>query len=45
MIETYEGYISFLCQISGVSRNSAIIILSEISVDMNQFISIRQLTS
>lgn len=45
MIEPYEDYISFLCQIPGVSRNSAITILSEISVDMNQFTSTRRLTS
>lgn len=45
MIEPYEDYISFLCQIPGVSRNSAIIILSEIGVDMNQFTSTRRLTS
>ena len=45
MIEPYEDYISFLCQIPGVSRNFAITILSEIGVDMNQFTSIRRLTS
>lgn len=45
MIEPYEDYISFLCQIPGVSRNSAIIVLSEIGVDMNQFTSTRRLTS
>lgn len=45
MIESYEDYISFLCQIPGVSRNSAITILSEIGVDMNQFTSTRRLTS
>ena len=45
MIEPYEDYISFLCQIPGVSRNSAITILSEIGVDMNQFTSSRRLTS
>ena len=45
MIEPYEDYISFLCQIPGVSRNSAITILSEIGVDMNQFTSTRRLTS
>ena len=45
MIEPYKDYISFLCQIPGVSRNSAITILSEIGVDMNQFTSTRRLTS
>ena len=45
MIEPYEDYISFLCQIPGVSINSAITILSEIGVDMNQFTSTRRLTS
>ena len=45
MIEPYEDYISFLCQIPGVSRNFAITILSEIGVDMNQFTSTRRLTS
>ena len=44
MIEPYRDYISFLCQIPGVSRNSAIIILSAIGVDMNQFTSLRRLT-
>ena len=34
-----------MCQIPGVSRNSAITILSEIGVDMNQFTSSRRLTS
>lgn len=45
MIEPYEDYISFLCQIPGVSRNSAIIILSEIGIDMNQFTTSRRITS
>ncbi len=45
MIEPYEDYISFLCQIPGVSRNFAITLLSEIGIDMNQFTSIRRLTS
>ena len=45
IIEPYEDYISFLCQVPGVSRKSAIIILSEIGVDMNQFTSTRRLTS
>ena len=45
MIEPYEDYISFLCQIPGVSINSAITILSEIGVDMNHFTSTRRLTS
>ena len=45
MIEPYEDYISFLCQIPGVSRYSAIPILSEIGVDMNQFTSSRRITS
>lgn len=45
MIDPYEDYISFLCQIPGVSRSSAIIILSGIGVDMNQFTSSRRITS
>lgn len=45
MLEPYEDYISFLCQIPCVSRNTAITILSEIDLDMNQFTSTGRLTS
>lgn len=37
MIEPYEDYINLLCTIPGISRKSAIIIISEIGTDMSQF--------
>ena len=43
MVDKYEGYIVLLCTIPGVSRSSAITILSEIGVDMTQFGSSKRL--
>ena len=37
LISPYEGFITLLCTIPGVDRNSAITILSEIGTDMSQF--------
>ena len=34
LIKPYEDYVNLLCTIPGVDRNSAIIILSEIGIDM-----------
>lgn len=45
LVEPYENYISLLCTIPGVDRNSAITILSEIGTDMSQFSSHYRLTS
>ena len=43
MVEKYDGYISLLCTIPGVDRNSAITVISEIGVDMAQFGSSKRL--
>ena len=45
LIVPYEDYVTLLCTIPGVDRNSAIIILSEIGTDMTQFSSHYRLTS
>ena len=45
LIVPYEEYVTLLCTIPGVDRNSAIIILSEIGTDMTQFSSHHRLTS
>ena len=45
LISPYEDEIALLCTIPGIDRHSAISILSEISNDMHQFSSHRQLTS
>lgn len=45
LIAPYESYISLLCTIPGIDRNSAISILSEIGTDMKQFKSHFRLTS
>ena len=45
LIKPYEDYINLLCTIPGVDRNSAIIILSEIGIDMTQFSNHYRLTS
>ena len=45
MVNPYEDYITLLCTIPGVDRNSAITILSEIGTDMSQFKSHYRLTS
>ena len=37
LVKPYEEQINLLCTIPGIDRNSAIIILSEITVDMSQF--------
>ena len=37
MVEPYQGYIDLLCTIPGVSRKSAITIISEIGTEMSQF--------
>ena len=43
MVEKYDGAISFLCTIPGINRNSAITVISEIGVDMDQFGSSKRL--
>ncbi len=43
MVQKYEGYITLLCTIPGIDRNSAITIISEIGVDMAQFGSSKRL--
>lgn len=43
MVEKYDSYINLLCTIPGIDRNSAIIIISEIGVDMDQFTSSKRL--
>ena len=43
MIQPYQKEISLLCTIPGVSRHSAITILSEIGSDMSQFTSSKRL--
>lgn len=45
LIKPYEEYIDLLCTIPGIRRDSAIIILSEIGVDMSQFQNHYHLTS
>lgn len=45
LVKPYENYISLLCTIPGVDRNSAITILSEIGTDMSQFSTHYRLTS
>lgn len=45
MAYPYESYINLLCTIPGVSRKSAITIISEIGTDMSQFSSHRRLAS
>lgn len=37
MVQKYEDYITLLCTIPGIDRNSAITIISEIGTDMTQF--------
>lgn len=37
MVEPYQDYIDLLCTIPGVSRKSAITVISEIGIDMSQF--------
>lgn len=45
MAKPFEDKIDFLCQIPGIRRDSAIIILSEIGNDMNQFSSSRRISA
>ena len=45
LVSPYEDYITLLCTIPGVDRNSAITILSEISTDMSQFSNHYRLSS
>ncbi len=45
MEKTFEDNINFLCQIPRIRRDSAIIILSEIGNDMEQFSSSRRFSS
>lgn len=45
MIKPFEDDIKFLCQIPGIKRDSAIIILSEIGNDMEQFKSPRRISA
>ena len=43
MVKNYEDYIHLLCTVPGVDRKSAIIIISEIGIDMSQWSSHRKL--
>jgi len=43
LVEPYESHISLLCSIPGVDRRSAITIISEIGIDINQFSSPKRL--
>lgn len=45
MVAPYEAYINLLCSIPGIRRHSAITIISEIGIDMNQFGSHHRLAS
>lgn len=45
MVEPFEDTIQFLCQIPGIRKDSAIIILSEIGNDMDQFKSPRRIAA
>lgn len=45
LVEPYEPFIGLLCDIPGMDRKSAIIVISEISVDMSHFTSSRNLCS
>jgi transposase len=43
LVKPYESYISLLCSIPGINRQSAITVISEIGVDMGQFSSSKRL--
>lgn len=43
-VEPYEGALTLLCTIPGVSRSSAITIISEIGTDMSQFANSKRLS-
>lgn len=43
LVEPYDNAVKLLCNISGVERNSAITIISEIGTDMTQFSNSKRL--
>lgn len=45
MVESYENYIQLLMTIPGVNRQSAIIIISELGIDVSQWSSARKLAA
>ena len=45
MVAGYENYIQLLCTVPGVDRKSAIIIISELGIDMSQWSSHRMLSA
>lgn len=45
LVAGYENYISLLCTIPGINRKSAIIILSEIGIDMSHWTTHRKLAA
>ena len=45
LVEPYEDYITLLCTIPGIDRDSAITIISEIGTNMSQFSNHHRLTS
>ena len=45
MVESYENYIQLLMTIPGVNRKSAIIIISELGIDVSQWSSARKLAA
>lgn len=45
MVKSYENYIQLLMTIPGVSRKSAIIIISELGIDVSQWSSARKLAA
>ena len=45
MVESYENYIQLLMTIPGVTRKSAIIIISELGIDVSQWSSARKLAA
>ena len=45
MVSAYENYIQLLCSIPGVDRKSAIILISELGIDVTQWSSARKLAA
>jgi hypothetical protein len=45
LVEPYETYISLLCSIPGISRQTAVTVISEIGTDISQFSSSNKLCS
>ena len=45
MVAAYENYIQLLCSIPGVDRKSAIILISELGIDVSQWSSARKLAA